>query len=332
MKTIKFILPMLFLIIFGLTITAHAELHRMWSADFSAYVVYDDVADLVWMGDMTTPDNDTPGEAWLVPLNSLTYNAQISTISSLNIPGNEYFGLAGWHMATDNELDSLVTQNDLSDIFLAIRQDDFFGSTSVILGRYENTTNPPPAGTSSTFNVTRLTCCEPYPGMGSFPYEELLSYPGPSNDIFFYAAPDPIAGSANPSFGLPLTQGESNTGAWVVTSEFVVAPDGSIISPPEDSDGDGVPDGSDNCPDDPNPDQADGDGDGIGDACDLPSGEEGDLDGDGDVDMNDINIINSHRGEDASVCPECDLDGDGIITGLDARKAVLNCTRPRCAE
>jgi hypothetical protein len=37
---------------------------------------------------------------------------------------------------------------------------------------------------------------------------------------------------------------------------------------PPDSDGDGIPDPSDNCPQTPNPGQADGDGDGIGDACD----------------------------------------------------------------
>lgn len=36
-----------------------------------------------------------------------------------------------------------------------------------------------------------------------------------------------------------------------------------------DGDCDGVPDGVDNCPDDPNPDQQDRDGDGMGDACDF---------------------------------------------------------------
>ena len=38
--------------------------------------------------------------------------------------------------------------------------------------------------------------------------------------------------------------------------------------PPSDFDGDGRPDGSDNCPFEPNPDQADSDGDGDGDPCD----------------------------------------------------------------
>jgi len=35
-----------------------------------------------------------------------------------------------------------------------------------------------------------------------------------------------------------------------------------------DSDGDTVPNWSDNCPDDANPDQADSDDDGVGDVCD----------------------------------------------------------------
>lgn len=38
-----------------------------------------------------------------------------------------------------------------------------------------------------------------------------------------------------------------------------------------DADGDGVPDGADNCPSTANPGQEDADGDGTGDACDLPS-------------------------------------------------------------
>ncbi len=45
------------------------------------------------------------------------------------------------------------------------------------------------------------------------------------------------------------------------------------ITPPDDADGDGVIDASDNCVDLSNPDQADYDGDGIGDVCDTPEGK-----------------------------------------------------------
>ncbi|MEW6214430.1 MAG: PKD domain-containing protein, partial [Nitrospirota bacterium] len=57
----------------------------------------------------------------------------------------------------------------------------------------------------------------------------------------------------------------------------------------------------------------------------------GDLDDDCDVDKNDLNILLLYRNKPASNCPDCDLDGDGKITALDARKLVLLCTRPRCA-
>jgi Tol biopolymer transport system component/subtilase family serine protease len=57
----------------------------------------------------------------------------------------------------------------------------------------------------------------------------------------------------------------------------------------------------------------------------------GDLDGDCDVDNNDLNILLFYRNKPSSACPGCDLDGDGMITALDARKLVLLCTRLRCA-
>lgn len=59
--------------------------------------------------------------------------------------------------------------------------------------------------------------------------------------------------------------------------------------PPPDGDGDGVPDGSDNCPIVPNPVQEDGDGDGVGDACDncpaIANPDQADADGDGVGDL-----------------------------------------------
>ena len=75
--------------------------------------------------------------------------------------------------------------------------------------------------------------------------------------------------------------------------------DGSADCLDDDLDGDGVPNGADNCPEMVNPAQPDQDGDGLGDACDV------DLDGDG-VPNNLDNcgeLFNPGQG---------DLDGDGI--------------------
>jgi len=91
-----------------------------------------------------------------------------------------------------------------------------------------------------------------------------------------------------------------------------------------------------------NPKNWDTDGDGYSDGEEVAKGSDplnpnsvptitGDLDNDGDVDQNDLNILLTYRNQPASACPECDIDGDGIITVLDARKLVLMCTRPRCA-
>jgi|GEM_PF-3402775 len=63
----------------------------------------------------------------------------------------------------------------------------------------------------------------------------------------------------------------------------------------------------------------------------VSSSLPGDLDEDGDVDWIDLLIILYYRNRPASVAPACDIDGDGWITVLDARKCVLLCTRPRCA-
>jgi hypothetical protein len=59
---------------------------------------------------------------------------------------------------------------------------------------------------------------------------------------------------------------------------------------------------------------------------------EGDLDGDCDVDRDDLNIILAARNTPADGPDDPrDLDGDGVITVLDARKLVLLCTRTGCA-
>lgn len=58
----------------------------------------------------------------------------------------------------------------------------------------------------------------------------------------------------------------------------------------------------------------------------------GDVTGDGQVDINDISTILAARNQPASGSDDPrDLDGDGIITFLDARQAVLLCDLPGCA-
>jgi len=98
-----------------------------------------------------------------------------------------------------------------------------------------------------------------------------------------------------------------------------------------DIDGDGVPDGQDNCPNIPNPDQADSDGDGVGDACDncpdTPNPDQADADSDGIGDACDPDDDNDgyDDGDDCApldpsinpgateVCDGVDNDCDGLV-------------------
>lgn len=57
---------------------------------------------------------------------------------------------------------------------------------------------------------------------------------------------------------------------------------------------------------------------------------KGDLNHDGKIDRSDVNIVMGYRNQPADVCNECDIDGDGTITVLDARKIITMCTCPRC--
>ena len=63
-----------------------------------------------------------------------------------------------------------------------------------------------------------------------------------------------------------------------------------------------------------------------------PPPRRGDVNGDGCVDIEDVRVIVAGRGTvPPGIDDPRDLDGDGYITGLDARKAVLLCDVPRCA-
>jgi len=56
----------------------------------------------------------------------------------------------------------------------------------------------------------------------------------------------------------------------------------------------------------------------------------GDLDGNGAVDKNDVYALRDLIGAPIAECPECDLNGDGRISLVDARLLVLSCTVPKC--
>lgn len=59
---------------------------------------------------------------------------------------------------------------------------------------------------------------------------------------------------------------------------------------------------------------------------------QGDIDGDRDVDQLDVNQVIAARNKPASGASDPrDLDINGVINALDARKQTLLCTRPRCA-
>jgi hypothetical protein len=85
---------------------------------------------------------------------------------------------------------------------------------------------------------------------------------------------------------------------------------------PLDLDGDGVPNGGDNCPLVANPAQADADHDGVGDECDncvaIPNGSQQNLDGDLYGDVCDFCVLVA---DDAHV----DSDGDGLGDECDCR-------------
>lgn len=96
---------------------------------------------------------------------------------------------------------------------------------------------------------------------------------------------------------------------------------------PTDSDGDGIGDLCDNCPDDDNPDQLDSDNDGTGDACDECT--DGDGDGFGDPGYA-ANTCADDNCPDIYNPDQTDSDGDGIGDVCDYRALSYDTVASSC--
>jgi hypothetical protein len=111
--------------------------------------------------------------------------------------------------------------------------------------------------------------------------------------------------------GAPNTEGGGcgcgcGCSVWVAYTD-----DGRTLSTTDDTDGDGIADGFDNCPFVPNRDQRDTDGDGVGDACDnCPT-----------VANRNQHDINANGIGDAC---DPDMDGDGIPNAQDNCPTIPN--------
>ena len=102
--------------------------------------------------------------------------------------------------------------------------------------------------------------------------------------------------------------------------------DGCAATDP-DSDADGIPDLSDNCPEVANADQADADGDGVGDACDAPDSAGTTLEftsGNAGQHGDDATIAAQLLDEDGTAISGAQLDFE--LSGLDANNQPVSIT------
>ncbi len=130
-------------------------------------------------------------------------------------------------------------------------------------------------------------------------------------------------GSNNPEClgtrcGAPNTEGGGcscgcGCSVWVAFTD-----DGRTLSYTDDTDGDGVPDGFDNCPFVPNRDQLDSDGDGVGDKCDncpfVANRSQHDINANGIGDECDPDMDGDGIRNEDDICPRIPNPGQEWVT------------------
>jgi hypothetical protein len=152
-------------------------------------------------------------------------------------------------------------------------------------------------------------------------YLEVNGYPdgcgdgtGSSEDVLFFPGTDDVDFVDYTITGITLRMDELTLAGTDFSVTYTIIVEGEYDT--SDSDGDGIFDGTDNCPTTPNSDQLDSDFDGAGDDCDVcPNDPTNDLsDGDGicdDVD-NCMGTVNPDQNDidDDGTGDACDTDND----------------------
>ncbi|MGH9975724.1 MAG: thrombospondin type 3 repeat-containing protein, partial [Nitrososphaeraceae archaeon] len=142
-----------------------------------------------------------------------------------------------------------------------------------------------------------------------------------ANPIIGYAQDDSEGANVDDTSFPPEEDDVDDDDTDVVTEEEEEEEEEEEVN--DDTDGDGVSDTSDNCPNTPNPDQLDVDDNGVGDQCDTPNNNEEDTDYDTDEDgISDV----SDNCPDQANPDQKDSDGDGIGDACDQTQSAANAS------